>query len=66
MAPRQCGIYASQDRRTGDLFAWEFMNETLSARRRRLPSLHQLRAFEAEGRASPQAVQERDFAKFRA
>jgi LysR family glycine cleavage system transcriptional activator len=32
------------------LFAWEFMNETHSARRRRLPSLHQLRAFEAAAR----------------
>ena len=32
------------------MFAWEFMNETQSARRRRLPSLHQLRAFEAAAR----------------
>jgi LysR family glycine cleavage system transcriptional activator len=49
-APRQCEIYASQNRRTSDLFAWELMNDIQSARRRRLPSLHQLRAFEAAAR----------------
>ncbi len=47
---RQHGIYASENVRASDLFAWEHMNETQAAKRRRLPSLHQLRAFEAAAR----------------
>jgi len=47
---RADALYPGQNVGSIDLFACEHMNESQSARRRRLPSLHHLRAFEAAAR----------------